>query len=83
MLRLGRRAAVAAEQVLEIVTPRTNAAHLTSAEHVFSALVNQRATDPTSLEIVADRELRRQTAAGPAAGDVGAEAPEPAENLPF
>src|SRR2546426_7655465 len=50
------------ECVLEIVTPRTNAARLSPAEHLFSALVLQAgATDggPVSLEISADSGRRR------------------------
>src|SRR5947209_625909 len=53
--------ATAAEHMLEIVTPRTNAARLTSAEHLFGALGAGTAGDaaPVSLEIVGDAERRR------------------------
>src|SRR5205814_3388418 len=45
-----------AEHVLEVVTPRTNAARLSSAEHLFGALVprSERTPEPVSLEIVGD-----------------------------
>src|SRR6266851_2246986 len=50
-----------AEHVLEVVTPRTNAARLSSAEHLFGALVprGERTPEPVSLEIVGDAEQRR------------------------
>ncbi len=53
--------ATAAEHMLEIVTPRTNAARLTSAEHLFGALGAGTAGDAArvSLEIVGDAERRR------------------------
>ena len=52
---------VPAQQLLEVVTPRTNAARLSSAEHLFGALVprGERAPEPVSLEIVGDAEKRR------------------------
>jgi len=51
-----------AEHVLEVVTPRTNAARLSSAEHLFGALVPRGAGTPApvSLEIVGDAEKFRQ-----------------------
>jgi hypothetical protein len=54
-------AASPAEQVLEIVTPRTNVARLTSAEHLFGTLVprGESAPEPVSLEIVGDADQRR------------------------
>ena len=55
-------AAKPAEQVTEVVTPRTNTALLSSAEHMFAGLTLQaNAADgaPVSLEIVADNERRR------------------------
>ncbi|HEY2595099.1 MAG TPA: hypothetical protein VGK33_14495, partial [Chloroflexota bacterium] len=50
-----------AEHVLEIVTPRTNAARLSAAENLFSALAlaRGRKADPIALEIVADGGGRR------------------------
>jgi hypothetical protein len=50
-----------AEHVLEVVTPRTNAARLSSAEHLFGTLVpgRGRTPEPVSLEIVGDAEQRR------------------------
>jgi hypothetical protein len=50
-----------AEYVLEIVTPRTNAARLSAAENLFSALAlaHGRQADPIALEMVADSGLRR------------------------
>jgi hypothetical protein len=51
-----------AEQVVEVVTPRTNTALLSSAEHLFAGLTLQaNAADGSavSLEIVADSERRR------------------------
>ncbi len=52
-------------ELLEIVTPRTNAATITPAEHLFAALVRERAV---SLEIAGDHLARRFYArlAGPA-----------------
>jgi len=54
-----------APELLEIVTPRTNAATITPAEHLFAALVRERAV---SLEIAGDQTARRFYArlAGPA-----------------
>jgi hypothetical protein len=50
-----------AEHVLEVVTPRTNTARLSSAEHLFGTLVprGERPGEPVSLEIVGDAEQRR------------------------
>src|SRR5205814_29447 len=50
-----------AEHVLEVVTPRTNAARLTSAEHLFGTLVTraEHPNQPVSLEIVGDANQRR------------------------
>ena len=50
-----------AEHVLEVVTPRTNTARLSSAEHLFGTLVSrgQRVPESVSLEIVGDAEQRR------------------------
>jgi hypothetical protein len=50
-----------AEYVFEIVTPRTNAARLSAAENLFSALAlaHGREAEPIALEIVADGGLRR------------------------
>ncbi len=51
-----------AEHVLEVVTPRTNAARLSPAEHLFGALVLQAGraqAGPVALEIAADAEQRR------------------------
>ena len=50
-----------AEHVLEVVTPRTNTARLSSAEHLFSSLVphGEGTPEPVSLEIVGDTEKRR------------------------
>ncbi|MGI9149244.1 MAG: hypothetical protein ACR2IK_22305, partial [Chloroflexota bacterium] len=50
-----------AEHVLEVVTPRTNVARLSSAEHLFGALVSREpgAPEPVSLEIVGDADQRR------------------------
>ena len=50
-----------AEHVLEVVTPRTNGARLTPAEHLFAALAlpgGPTAGEPVALEIVADAERR-------------------------
>src|SRR2546423_5601030 len=55
-------ASAPAEQVAEVVTPRTNTALLSSAEHLFAGLTLQaNAADGSavSLEIVADSERRR------------------------
>ena len=61
MRRLKRRAPAAAEHVLEVVTPRTNAARLSSAEHLFGTLVprGKGVPEPVSLEIVGDADQRR------------------------
>src|SRR5713101_8341624 len=61
MRRLNGHAPGPAEHVLEVVTPRTNAARLSSAEHLFGALVPRglRTPEPVSLEIVGDAEQRR------------------------
>jgi hypothetical protein len=50
-----------AEHVLEVVTPRTNTARLSSAEHLFGTLSSRGECDPdpVSLEIVGDSERRR------------------------
>jgi hypothetical protein len=50
-----------AEHVLEVVTPRTNAARLSSAEHLFGTLVpgGVDTAEPVALEIVSDTEQRR------------------------
>ena len=58
---LKRRRPVPAEHVLEVVTPRTNAARLSSAEHLFGTLVPRgaHAPEPVSLEVVGDAEQRR------------------------
>src|SRR6478672_2912565 len=50
-----------AEYVLEIVTPRTNAARLSAAENLFSALAldGRWKPDPIALEILAKGGLRR------------------------
>ena len=57
----GISAADPAEHVLEVVTPRTNVARLSSAEHLFGTLVPRggSAPEPVSLEIVGDAEKRR------------------------
>jgi hypothetical protein len=57
----GISAADPAEHVLEVVTPRTNVARLSSAEHLFGTLVPRggSAPEPVSLEIVGDAEQRR------------------------
>ncbi|MDQ6670320.1 MAG: hypothetical protein M3069_06145 [Chloroflexota bacterium] len=49
------------EHALEVVTPRTNVARLSSAEHLFGTLVprGEHAPEPVSLEIVGDAEQRR------------------------
>ena len=51
-----------AEHVLEVVTPRTNAARLSSAEHLFGTLVprGEHEPEPVSLEIVGDADQRRR-----------------------
>jgi len=49
-----------AEQVLEVVTPRTNTARLNAAERLFGSLVLSSGPDePVALEIAADTERRR------------------------
>jgi hypothetical protein len=48
-----------AKHVLEVVTPRTNVARLSAAEHMFGALVPGSGHAPASLEIVGDSERRR------------------------
>jgi hypothetical protein len=51
-----------ADQILEIVTPRTNSALLSAAEHLFSALTVMSARGeqrPVALEIAADAASRR------------------------
>jgi hypothetical protein len=45
--------------LLEVVTPRTNAALLSSAEHLFGALALSPDAGPLALEISADHERRR------------------------
>ncbi len=45
--------------LLEVVTPRTNAALLSSAEHLFGALTLAPDAGPVALEIGADHERRR------------------------
>jgi hypothetical protein len=61
MPRLKRRPPAPAEHVVEVVTPRTNAARLSSAEHLFSTLLPRASggPEPVSLEIVADSNQRR------------------------
>src|SRR5207237_8722789 len=51
----------AADQVIEIVSPRTNTALLSAADHIFSAMTMQQASDrkPVALEIAADAGSRR------------------------
>ena len=75
-----------AEHVLEVVTPRTNAARLSSAEHLFGALGVGAAGnhEPVSLEVVGDCERRRflvRTASSAAlrrlAGQLGSGYPRP------
>ena len=58
MQRLKRRTPAPAEHVVEVVTPRTNAARLSSAEHLFGSLVPRASgvPEPVSLEIVGDSE---------------------------
>src|ERR671936_765361 len=62
-LIVGRSAACErAEHVLEIVAPRTNAALISPAEHLFGALtlhLGAPAGAPAALEIVGDHERRR------------------------
>jgi len=74
-----------AEHVLEVVTPRTNTARLSSAEHLFGTLVprGQRSPEPISLEIVGDTERRRflvrttnDRGLGNIAGQLGAAYPQ-------
>ena len=85
MQALNRTRVFPAEHVLEVVTPRTNTARLSSAEHLFGTLVSRqdRAAEPVSLEIVADAEQRRflvRTASPQAlrrvAGQLGAAYPQ-------
>src|ERR1700733_7056757 len=49
------------EQMLEVVTPRTNNARLSPAEHLFAALVlrGRAFGEPVALEIAADADRRR------------------------
>ena len=56
-----RRQLTAADQVVEIVSPRTNTALLSAAEHIFSAMTMQQASDRkhVALEIAADAGSRR------------------------
>jgi hypothetical protein len=74
-----------AEHVLEVVTPRTNTARLSSAEHFFGTLVSRKSTtsEPVSLEIVGEADQRkflvRTTNAGDlrrVAGQLGAAYPQ-------
>jgi hypothetical protein len=56
------RSAIPADQVLEIVSPRTNTALLSAAEHFFAALTVQSVRggqQPVALEIAADAGSRR------------------------
>src|SRR5438093_12153124 len=55
------RATDPAVHVLEIVTPRTNAARLSPAEHLFAAIGVRAAMDdaPVAFEITGDAERRR------------------------
>jgi hypothetical protein len=57
----GVRAEDPAEHVLEVVTPRTNTARLSSAEHLFGTLLPRGDChpEPVSLEVVGDFEKRR------------------------
>jgi hypothetical protein len=61
MQRLKRHPPAPAEHVVEVVTPRTNAARLSSAEHFIGSLVprGKGKPEPVSLEIVGDSEQRR------------------------
>src|SRR5579859_2298478 len=61
-----------AEHVLEVVTPRTNFARLSSAEHLFGTLVprGQGAPQPVSLEIVGDADQRRFLARATSASEL-------------
>ena len=43
-------------QVLEVITPRTNAATLTSSENFFASIAS---TEPFSVELAADSTRRR------------------------
>ena len=55
------KAAKCSEHVLEVVTPRTNTARLSPAEHLFAALVLRSGCgsgEPVALEIAADTERR-------------------------
>jgi hypothetical protein len=60
MRRIRGHASGPAEHVLEVVTPRTNAARL-SSEHLFGTLAprGECAPEPVSLEVVGDAEQRR------------------------
>ena len=55
--------AAPAQELIEVVTPRTNAAVITPAEHLFAALALGRGpkneATPVSLEIAADHQSRR------------------------
>ena len=55
------RAKDPAEHVLEVVTPRTNAARLSPAEHLFASIGVHAAMDdaPVAFEITGDAERRR------------------------
>src|SRR5207237_4096167 len=57
-LRRRRRAPTSAGEpfVIEVVTPRTNAAALTSAENLFASLAP---AEPISVEMAADSDRRR------------------------
>src|SRR5579859_2087476 len=65
-------AAAPAEHVLEVVTPRTNVARLSSAEHLFGTLVPRGpgAPQPVSLEIVGDADQRRFLARATSASEL-------------
>src|SRR5437016_1726838 len=51
----------AATHVIEVITPRTNTARLSPAEHVFAAVGAHAAMDagPVAFEIAGDHECRR------------------------
>src|SRR5438132_11026367 len=51
-----RSAPAAAAHVVEIVMPRTNAAALSSAEHLYASIALR---EPCSLEIAADQQRRQ------------------------
>jgi hypothetical protein len=60
-----------AEHVLEVVTPRTNAARLSSAEHLFGTLIpGGHQPEPVSLEIVGDANQRTFLVRTPNARDL-------------